>query len=326
MKVNKLYIIGLAVACALFNSCKNSDAPFPDYVFSNVYFATQYPVRTVVLGEDLIVDNTLDNQRKVSIKATMGGVYENKKNVVIDFKVDPTLLNNLYFGGGGAKIDAMPTQYYQLASNKITIPSGSIIGGVDVQLTDAFFADPRAITRSYVIPLSMTGVTGVDSILRTKSTVLYAIKYVNPWQANYLRRGLDQITSSAGVTTSSARHAQYVENDQVVSTTTTSLSSVNLPITIKNTAGANVTVTLILTFASNGMCSVTGNNASFDIAGTGKFVSKGEKNSLGGSDRSAIYLDYTVNYKDQNIRYATKDTMVVRDRGIKAEYFDVQVR
>jgi hypothetical protein len=324
MKINKFYM-GLAVAAGLLASCKNNDAPFPDFTFSNVYFATQYPVRTVVLGEDLIVDNTLDNQRKVSIKATMGGVYENKKDVVIDFKVDPTLLNNLYFNGG-AKIDAMPSQYYQLASNKITIPSGSILGGVDVQLTDAFFADPRAITRSYVIPLSMTGVTGVDSVLKRKSTVLYAVKYVNPWHANYLRRGLDQITNAAGVTTANVRHAPFVENDQVVSTTTTSLTSVNLPVTIKNNTGANVTVTLALTFASNGTCTVSGNSADFDVAGTGKFVSKGEKNSLGGSDRSAIYLDYTVNYKTQNIRYATKDTMVVRDRGIKAEYFEVQVK
>lgn len=325
MKINKFYM-GLAVVAGLLASCKNNDAAFPDFTFSNVYFATQYPVRTLVLGEDLIVDNTLDNQRKVSIKATMGGVYENKKDVVIDFKVDPTLLNNLYFSGGGAKIDAMPSQYYQLASNKITIPSGSIIGGVDVQLTDAFFADPRAITRSYVIPLSMTSVTGVDSILKRKSTVLYAIKYVNPWHANYLRRGLDQVTNAAGVTTNTLRHMPFVENDQVVSTTTTSLTSVNLPVTIKNTAGSNVTVTLVLTFAANGTCTVTCNSTDFDVAGTGKFVSKGEKSSLGGSDRSAIYLDYTINYKAQNIRYATKDTMVVRDRGIKAEYFDVQVK
>jgi hypothetical protein len=325
MKLNKFYM-ALTFAAGLLTSCKNNDAPFPDYPYSNVYFATQNPVRTVVLGEDLIVDNTLDNQHKVSIKATMGGVYENKKDVSIDFKVDETLLNNLYFGNGGAKITAMPSAYYQLASNKITIPSGSIIGGVDVQLTDAFFADPKALGRNYVIPLVMTSVTGVDSILKRKSQVIYAIKYVNPWHANYLRRGIDQITPATGTPTFALRHAQYVENDQMVSTTTASMKSVTLPITIKNTAGSNVAVTLVLNFADNGTCTVSGNSTDFDIAGTGKFVSKGEKNSLGGFDRSAIYLDYTINYKVQNIRYATKDTLVVRDRGIKAEYFDTQIR
>jgi hypothetical protein len=86
---------------------------------------------------------------------------------------------------GGAKIIAMPSAYYQLAFNKITITSESIIGGVDVQLTDAFFADPKALGRNYVIPLVMINVTGVDSILKRKSQVIYAIKYVNPWHANY---------------------------------------------------------------------------------------------------------------------------------------------
>ena len=318
--------MGLVFAAGLLASCKNNDAPTPNFDYSNAYFATQYPVRTIVLGEDLLLDNTLDNQRKVSIKATMGGVSENKNDVVIDFKVDETLVNSLYYSGGNDKVLAMPAQYYQLASNKITIPKGNIIGGVEVQLSDAFFADPKSLTRNYVIPLSMTNVTGVDSILKRKSTVLYAIKYVNPWQANYLRRGLDQITNATGVTSNTLRHQQYVENDQVVSTTTASLTSVNLPIVIKNSTGTNVTVPLVLTFASNGTCTVTTTSTDFDVTGTGKFVSKGEKNSFGGSDRSALYLDYTVNYKTQNIRYATKDTMVVRDRGIKAEYFDVQVK
>jgi hypothetical protein len=341
MKINRFYTV-LAVAAGLLASCKNGDAPFPDYTYSTVYFASQYPVRTVVLGEDLIVDNTLDKQHKVSIKATMGGTYENKKDVVIDFKVDETLLNNLYFSGGSTKVAAMPTQYYQLASNRITIPSGSVIGGVDVQLTDAFFADPKALTRNYVIPLVMTNVSGADSILKGKSSVanpsrvvasnwatipkdyvLYAVKYINPWHANYLRRGSDQITQTNGTVTTAVRRAQYVENDQVVSITTSSLKTANLPITIKNNAGTNVPVTLVLNFADNGTCTVIGSTNDFDIAGTGKFVSNGEKNSLGGTDRSAIYLDYTINYKVQNIKYATKDTLVVRDRGIKAEYFEV---
>jgi len=325
MKLNKIYM-GLAFAAGLLASCKNSDSPTPDFDYSNVYFATQYPLRTMVLGEDLIVDNSLDNQHKVSIKATMGGVSENKNDVVIDFKVDETLLNNLYFANSNDKVTAMPAQYYQLASNKITIPKGSIIGGVDVQLTDAFFSDPKSISRNYVIPLSMTGVTGVDSLLKRKAQVLYAIKYVNPWHGNFLRRGKDEITPTVGVVSTAIRHNQYVENDQVVTTTTTGYKSVTLPLTIKNSAGTNVPFTLVLTFADNGTCAVTGNSADFDIAGTGKYVSKGEKNSLGGTDRSAIYLDYTVNFKNLNTRYATKDTLVARDRNVKAEYFDVQVK
>ena len=52
------------------------------------------------------------------------------------------------------------------------------------------------------------------------------------------------------------------------------------------------------------------------VSGSGKFVSKGEKNSLGGKDRNAIYLDYTVNLTDNNIQLATKDTLVLRTRNV----------
>lgn len=344
MKINRI-IMGLAGSAVLLASCKNEKIVYPDYNYSTVYFASQYPVRTVELGEDLIVDNTMDNQHKVSIKATVAGKYENKNDVVIDVKVDETLLNNLYFSNNGPKILALPAQYYQLASNQIIIPAGNVLGGVDIQLTDAFFADPNSIARTYVIPLVMTKVNGADSILRGKSSVatpsrvnaanwvtapkdyvLYAIKYVNPWQANYLRKGLDQITQANGTVTSALRHTQYVENNQVVSISTGSLKTANLPLTIKNSTGTNVPFTLVLNFADNGTCTVGGSTADLDIAGTGKFVSKGEKNSIGGSDRSAIYLDYTLNFKTLNIKYATKDTLVVRDRGIKAEYFDVTVK
>ena len=342
MKVNKIYM-GLAVVAGLMASCKNNEVAYPDFDYSTVYFASQYPLRTLELGEDLLVDNTLDNQRKVEIKATMGGVYENKNNVVIDVAVDGTMLNNLYYSNGGSKIELLPSQYYQLVSNQITIPAGSILGGVVVQLTDAFFADPKSLTRNYVIPLVMTKVSGADSILRgkpfvnnpspfvnsnwatrPKDYVLYGIKYVNPWHGNYLRKGIDQITQANGTVTSTLRHTPYVENNQVVNISTSSLKVANLPLTIKNTAGNNITVNLLLTFADNGTCTVSTSNTDFDISGTGKFVSNGEKNSIGGSDRSAIYLDYNLRYKPQNISYATKDTLIVRDRGIKAEYFDVE--
>jgi predicted secreted acid phosphatase len=127
MKINKI-IIGLMASAGLLASCKNEKIEYPNFAYSTVYFASQYPVRTVELGEDLFIDNSLDNQHKIAIKATMGGEYENKKAVLIDVKVDETLLNNLYYSGGGPKILAMPAQYYQLAANQITIPPAAHLG------------------------------------------------------------------------------------------------------------------------------------------------------------------------------------------------------
>lgn len=343
MKINKL-VLGLGAVAVLLSSCESKDATFPDFDYQTVYFANQYPVRTLELGEDPLVDISLDNERKVEIKATTGGVYENKSNISIDYVVDPTLCDNLYFTSGGAKILPMPADYYQLASNKLSIPSGSTMGGVQVTLTDAFFADPNSLKNTYVIPLLMKDVMGADSILSgnplinnpsrvvdshwsvvPRDFVLYAVKYVNPWHGKYLRRGTDVITN-AGVVTTNARHELYLEKNPVVSITTNSLTSNTLPLTILDNAKKTVNFNVVLTFADDQTCTVSGSSATaptYTVSGTGKFVSKGEKNGIGGKESNALYLDYKVDFTSLNITYETKDTLVVRDRGVYREYFTV---
>ena len=54
MKIYKLLsvILGSAMSFA-FSSCENASNSFPDYEGGvSVYFAYQYPVRTIVLGND----------------------------------------------------------------------------------------------------------------------------------------------------------------------------------------------------------------------------------------------------------------------------------
>ena len=342
-KTNKIYLV-LAVFAAILNSCKNSDITFPDFDYQTVYFASQYPVRTLELGEDLYVDTSIDNEHKVEIKAATGGVYSNGNNIVIDFNVSELICNNLYFKESGKPVVPMPSSYYKLASNKIAIPKGSFLGGVEVQLTDAFFNDPLSLSNNYVIPLIMTNVQGADSILlgsptvdnpdrcidsdwtvKPRDFVLYAIKYVNPWHGNYLRRGVDQITGANGVSTS-VRRESNVERDELVTVKTNSLTKSILPLTIKDSGGSNVNFELTLTFASDETCTVSGSTNVFEVSGSGKFIKLGEKNSIGGKDRNALYLDYSVNFKNLNLQYATKDTLVVRDRAVSPEYFTVERR
>ena len=83
-----------------FSSCENASNPFPDYEGGvSVYFAYQYPVRTIVLGNDPVVDNSADRQHKCAIYATMGGAYGGR-NITIDIAVDNTLCDNLFFEDG----------------------------------------------------------------------------------------------------------------------------------------------------------------------------------------------------------------------------------
>lgn len=327
-------ILAVLFLGAMFSSCENETVEFPDFDYSTVYFAYQYPVRTIVLGED-IVDNSLDNEHKCKIYATMGGVYDNTRKIDIDIVADNSLCDNLFFEDGSS-VQAMPSNYYALASNQISL-DGEMQGGVEVQLTDAFFADPSALGKTYVIPLLMTSVADADSILsgipkfdgaartsvtdwdvQPKDFTLYAIKYINPWHGYYLRRGTDVVTE-AGASSTMVRHAQYVENDELVSMTTSSLNSVEYPVTVLTPENNNASCTLLLSFNNENQCTITSATEGFTVSGSGTFVEDGEKNSWGDKDRNAIYLDYTIEMTGKT--YETKDTLVVRDRGVSIETF-----
>ena len=276
--------------------------------------------------------------------ATMGGVYENKKDVTLKLEVDNALTNRLKFETPtGDDVIAMPSNYYTLGKdNQIVIPAGKVMGGIEVQLADAFFQDPRSLKRTFVIPLKITSVTNADSILRGRSDmaspdrrkaadwviapkdyVLYAIKYVNPYHGSYLRRGVDVVTGANGNTaldTTIVYHQQFVEKDQVVSIVTRALDENTVSLTTRN-KGSNLDVPfqLILKFDNQGRCTITNpSTATYTITGNGAFVKKGD--SWGNQPRDVLHLQYQVNLGTTT--HTIKDTIVMRDRGIKMETFN----
>lgn len=323
MKTYKiLNIIGLSLGTmALAASCHSGDNEFDDYNNTTVYFANQYPVRTCELGQDLEVDLTNDNAHTVYINAAMGSGYSNNNDIIIDYSVDPSLCTGLSFSGGSA-IEVMPASYYTIVNSTMKIPAGKIQGGLEIKLNDAFFADSKSITNNYVIPVKINGVQGADSVLADKNFVLYAVKYVNPWHGIYLRRGVDQITTSSGTTTQT-RHAIYVENDALQTVTTSAYNKANMVVAVKDAAGKDHNCTLVLTFNDNNECTISSATDGFEVSGNGTFVINGEKKSMGGLDRNALYLKYSIKSESLATAVATTDTMVVRNRNIKPEYFTV---
>jgi len=303
-------------------SCKNAEFDFPDSENQTVYFAYQGPIRTITMGED-IFDTSLDNQGKLQIMGTTAGVYSNDKDITIGVSVNNALVQgNSFPAPYNNAVVAMPANYYRLASDKIVIPKGSLIGGVEVQLTDAFFADALSVKRNYVIPLVMNNVDQGKSILTSKNFTLYAVKYINTWDGNYLRRGKDAVTGKNGNTALNQtilRHNQFVEKDEINKLNTRSLTQTEFPVTFKGAGGVNVNVTLLLTFDASGNCTITSGDANFTASGTGKFVKRGEKQSWGNQDRDALYLNYQVELSDRTVN--TLDTLVMRDRAVKAETF-----
>lgn len=306
----------MPILLLLLAAC-NKNVTFPDYPYQTVYFAYQYPVRTITFGED-IFSTELDNQRKCKIMATTGGVYYSKNDVNVGIAVDNSLLGNgLLFGAGKDEILPMPAKYYSLADNKIIIPQGSLAGGVEVQLADAFFNDPQAIKNTYVIPLRITHVSGADSILSGKDFILYAVKYVNEWHGNYLRRGKDMVSGNINQTV--IRHKEYVEKDEVDKLSTRSMKELEFPVVYKDKDGNNINCTLLLTFQDGGKCTVSSATANITATGDGQFVKRGEKNSWGNKDRDALYLKYQVTLPGMQV--STLDTLVLRDRAVTMETF-----
>ena len=345
--MNKKYIFVVCMlSTLLFAACKNGDWEFDNFKNSAVYFAYQSPIRTITLGEENpnVTDNTLDNLHQCQIMATISGVYDNNNDVTIDIEVKNSLVDGFKFKDGG-DIVAMPSTHYTLSDNKIVIPSGKMIGGVTVQLTDAYFADPRSTQLNYVIPVVMRKVTGADSILvgkvqdgvtdpsylkaddwsvQPKNYVLYAIKYISPYQANYLRRGVD--VYSGAKTGTVRRHQANVEKDELLNKqfSTLAVNTVEWNRPTQNAEGKDVDCRLKLSFDADGKCIITSNSPEVTATGSGQFVPDGDKKSWGDEDRDVLYLDYTLDYA--GIKSVTKDTLVVRDRGVKAEWFTVEAK
>ena len=370
MKLKK-YIYGVAMgaislACV---SCYNSDRDFADYEEgTTAYFAYQFPVRTLILGND-IYDNTLDNEYKCRIWATMGGAYGGR-DAVADIEIDESLCNNLWFlnefGQPSQPVTPLKREYYDLLDQ--TIPyNGGDRGYVEVQFKKEFFDDEKSVENYYVIPLIMRKVTGIDHILtgtplrgnpsRTdvdewkvlaKDYVLYCVKYMNPWQAIYIRRGIDKVTENGVALDPDVRKdvslintdlEHYTENpvnqkDEVCGITTKNMTQCIFTPSFKTT-GASVECNLILTFDKNtNKCTISTEDEGVTAEGEGEFIVKGTdseeyKDYRWGSmnqqpvSRDILRLSYKVNFTDKNIQVETKDTMVVQTReSNKREFFD----
>ena len=366
MKLNKfVYGVALGALSLTFASCYNSEHEFPDFEGgTTAYFAYQFPVRTLVLGND-IYDNTLDNEHKCRIWSTMGGAYGGR-DAFVEIAVDESLCDNLWFvdegGNPSTSVLPMPSSHYQLLSNVIPY-RGDARGYVEVQFTDAFFNDPKAIESTYVIPLVMKNARGIDHILtgspreglspsRTntedwdilaKDYVLYCVKYMNPWQGKYIRRGVDNVTEK-GVTTTVVRKdmslvntdlERYKENpvnqnDEVCGITTKNMSQAIFPVSFK-TSGASISCNLILTFNGN-QCTVSTDDENVTASGSGEFITKGTerqeyKDYQWGSNngqpvqRDILRLAYEVKFNNNDIQVSTNDTLVVQTRESNQKVF-----
>ena len=212
MKMNRVIsVLSVGVVALAFASCHNSEQTFPDFDGgTTAYFAYQYPIRTLILGNVETYDNTSDNEGRFTIYSTFGGSY-NGIDAKIDVSVDESLTNNLYFEDG-SEVKPMPKDYYTVSGNVLDY-AGGFRGGIEVQLNEKFFNDPLSVKNTYVIPVVMgENFSGVDHIYRgtpivegssplrqdetkwdptPKDYTMFCVNFINEYTATYLRRGVD---------------------------------------------------------------------------------------------------------------------------------------
>ena len=279
---------------ATLTGCKNGSADFPDFEGgTTAYFAYQYPVRTIVLGDD-DYDTTLDKAHQCQIKATFGGSY-NGSNGTVQVAVDPTLVDGLTFEDG-TPVKAMPESYYSLSTTNLAF-NGTFNGTTTVQLTDAFFADPDAVKNTYVIPLVMTSQTGFGKILtgelnegaspvrqdvsqwavQPKDFVLYCVKFQNKYSGFWLTNG--------NTSTENIEKAGNVE-----------IRTKSLTQSVYTVSHEGKTADLLLTFDSSNNCTITSLTDGVTATGNGSWTDDGEKKSWNNKDRDLMELNYTVDF------------------------------
>jgi len=341
----KKYIAILTIMAGLF-ACTNEENIFSDNEYLNqdgsktgkhygVYFGEQFPVRTLVLGHERFENP--DNDSIFHIGVSIGGMYSNNQNWKVDYVFDKTLSDSIIMGASDT-IKVLPDTYFTIdPKGSVTIPSGSFNGLIGIKLNKKFFADPMSITKKYVVPLRIIS-TDADTILSgkvkngvnydirrsgdydviPKNFVLFAIKFVNPYHGIYFNRGAVSYLD-AGVTKTTVYRDVYLERNQTRTLTTTKQFGVLHNGIANNTGGS---FKMNLDFSGENVTITPATGATYVVNGNGKFYDATSLNAeqIAGIKYPTMYLQYT--YTDKGVIYNAKDTMVMRERGIKYEVVD----
>ncbi len=346
--IMKKRIFTVLAAALVLVGCHNFDTDFPDYKYTTGYFPYQFPVRTLVLGNDQ-TPNDNDNAGKFVISAAMGGVYKNNKDRNISFRVDESLCNGVAFSNGDP-VKALPSSYYTLSNTStITIPKGAYNGGVTVQLTDAFFNDPDAIKNTYVVPLVMTGTSDLDSLLvgarnkvvsnpdrrfssqwaiAPKDFTMFGIKFITELHGHWFHYGSATVTAAGETETVEYKEKDDFNSDvtgnEVVMLTTTGRHTSTMTQALKGTK-INLDATLVFTQNGESVTISAPADAEYTVSGSGtyKLDTTSPYHRWSNKDRYVLTYSFTLTDASGNT-YKANDVLVARDRAVVLETYTIK--
>jgi hypothetical protein len=327
--------------------CTNRDIEFDDFKYTSIYFPYQMPIRTLILGDESVGDNTIDREQAFSIGLTVGGTYENRKNREITVAYAPELAENIIDAATGDTLELLPESYYtagflSAGTDVITIPSGQMYGKTRVQLNDAFFQDPLSTDFHYVVPLKIID-AGTDTVLSgipasgaldpdprvtddwnivPKDFTLFGIRYINEVHGYYLYRGQKRNLTTDEVTSYSQR---FLTDNPLALLSTNSLTENIMFYAAGQATDESFRMKLNFDLSAQTLAVSRIDTATADVSGTGVFFTKdqAESESYNGNKHRTIYLAYT--YSDGTDSYTVNDSLVFVDTDVRFEEYTVTV-
>ena len=216
---NFLVVFALFLGIA---GCNQYEDYINDYDHTSVYFGAQKPLRTLVARTD-------KDYLEFKTGVALGGLRENKKGYSATFEVDVNVL---------AAVDTtklftlLPANCYSIESNNNTfdIPPGKFLGDCLVKINkEQFAALPGSLTKTYALPIKLTGTTA-DLITAGKDYTVIVIKYIDEHSGSYYCKGWQAEWN--GKDTVPGTTIKYAKNDlssnKIRTLTTLSLTRFNM--------------------------------------------------------------------------------------------------
>ena len=306
-------LIGLAVCAVLVTSCY--DDYTKDYDYTATYFARQFNTRTLVVGEGM----------KIEVGVGLGGVVDNTKSRLVSFAADDALLtkynalSNLKAGDsymkeamtGVSTIASLPADFYTLTpSNAFEIKPGNLVGVATLRVDSVkFLSDPdKTLVANYVLPLAITGIQSVDSVLAGRDYTVIGLRYDNMLFGNYWYGGESTLKDAQGNEIAGKKQTYYTRIPQNESEVW-KLKTV-APFELETNRVANQAGSMRIKLNSDGTVTVgkaKGSNLEVSNDGPCTF------NKAKLLQNRKIYLSYKIKNSDGTFTCA-KDTLAFRNR------------
>ena len=279
MKIAKIILLALTTC---LTSCYEDYTH--DYETTNVGFALQNPLRTVISDRDM----------PIYVGVSLGGKREVDMNDWAKFTLDASLLE-------GTPLTLLPEEYYILEDPEIfkVRKSNLPVADVEIKFTDAFYRDPLSLTTHYAI---------------------VAIKYVSSFSGVYYLQGeVSEVDDNGNIIEGTT--VVYKEKD-LINNNTLELSTLAknklLRPGVANLAKSNIN-RFQLTIDNNGE-SGSDYNVQIEgieggvtiIEGNGSYIAQSPTYTFNSGDKPCPEVNLNYTYELAGKRYKVKEQLVLR--------------